>query len=341
MSSLDNKSILVTGGTGSFGRKFIETVLQRYKPARLVIYSRDEFKQYEMEQALSRSEYPCLRYFIGDVRDLPRLKRALNGIDIVIHAAALKHVPVAEYNPSEAIKTNVIGSEYVIEASIDAGVERVLALSTDKAVNPVNLYGATKLCADKLFIAANNLVPAGQGTIFSVVRYGNVLGSRGSVLPLFLRLLKEGHTELPITDPNMTRFWLSLQDGVDFVIRCLADMQGGETCVPKIPTSTIVTLAEAIRPGIATRHVGIRVGEKLHEMMVTAEDSSNTVEFDDRYIIKPTGVVKYENRDYLVNGNPGAAVEPGFVYSSDTAKDRLDAPALRRKVLDLGFELDA
>ncbi len=335
----DGAGILITGGTGSFGQAFTAHVLATSRPARLVIYSRDEMKQFDMAQRFSPEKYPFLRYFIGDVRDEQRLRRAMAGIDYVIHAAALKHVPVAEYNPIEAINTNIIGAENVINTAIDTGVKRVVALSTDKAANPVNLYGATKLCADKLFVAANNLSGAGP-TGFSVVRYGNVLGSRGSVVPFFRRLVREGADFLPITDPRMTRFWITLEQGVRFVARVLADMVGGEIFVPKIPSMKVVDLAAALAPDLPTRVVGIRPGEKLHEVLITADDAINTLEFDEHFVIRPVWVPKLVNRDYGEGAARGRAVEDGFEYRSDRNERWLTAEELRR-LLDGGPVADA
>lgn len=280
---LDNKTILITGGTGSFGKQFVKTILARYQPKKVIIYSRDELKQYEMAQIFNA---PQMRYFIGDVRDQPRLRQAMDGVDHVIHAAALKHVPVAEYNPMECIKTNIYGAENVIQAAIAAEVEQVIALSTDKAANPINLYGATKLASDKLFVAANNIVGA-RRTRFAVVRYGNVVGSRGSVIPFFQKLLAQGATELPITDERMTRFWITLQNGVDFVIRNFERMHGGEIFIPRIPSATILDLAKAIAPDLPLKIIGIRPGEKLHETMCPGDDSHLTLEFHDHFVIKP------------------------------------------------------
>jgi len=305
--SLSGKSVLVTGGTGSFGKLFVRTALERLDVKRLVVFSRDELKQYEMQQKLSS---PKLRYFIGDVRDRDRLHRALDGIDVAVHAAALKQVPTAEYNPFEAIKTNVMGAENIINECIDQGVERVIALSTDKAANPINLYGATKLCSDKLFIAGNVYVGR-KKTRFSVVRYGNVVGSRGSVIPFFLSKRKTG--VLPITDPRMTRFWITLQQGVDFVIDCLTRMRGGELFVPKIPSMNIMDLAQAIAPDCKTEVVGIRPGEKLHEVMVPEDDARNTIELADRFVIQPVFPLWHDQPEY-----PGAKRCPdGFRYGSD------------------------
>ena len=281
MYSLQGKSVLVTGGTGSFGKRFVATALERLQLKKLVVFSRDELKQFEMQQ---KFDAPNLRYFLGDVRDEARLHRAFEGIDVVVHAAALKQVPAAEYNPFEAIKTNVIGAENIINAAIDHGVERVIALSTDKAASPINIYGATKLCSDKLFVAGNVYAGA-RNTRLSVVRYGNVVGSRGSVIPFFLARRAAGM--LPITDPRMTRFWITLQQGVDFVIDCLEQMHGGELFVPKIPSMNIMDLASAIAPDCKHEIVGIRPGEKLHEVMVPEDDARNTVELEDRYVILP------------------------------------------------------
>ena len=281
---LNGKNILITGGTGSFGKKCTETILKRYQPNRLIIFSRDELKQFEMAQVFSDKEYPCMRYFIGDVRDKERLNRAFHGVDYAIHAAALKQVPAAEYNPFEAVKTNIFGSQNVINVAIDQKVKRVVALSTDKAANPVNLYGATKLCADKLFVAGNAYVGR-EETRFSVVRYGNVVGSRGSVIPFFLKRREDG--VLPITDSRMTRFWITLEQGVDFVLQCLENMVGGEIFVPKIPSMNIMDLAKAVCPNCRTEIIGIRPGEKLHEVMVPRDDARETMEFEDYYVIKP------------------------------------------------------
>ena len=306
MFSLQGKSLLITGGTGSFGKLFVKTALERLDLKKLVVFSRDELKQFEMQQTLSS---PKLRYFIGDVRDEQRLRRALDGIDVVVHAAALKQVPAAEYNPFEAIKTNVIGAENVINEAIDRGVQRVLALSTDKAANPINLYGATKLCADKLFVAGNAYVGR-HVTRFSVVRYGNVVGSRGSVIPFFQNKRKTG--VLPITDPRMTRFWITLQQGVDFVIDCIERMHGGEIFVPKIPSMNIMDLAAAIAPECKTEIVGIRPGEKLHEVMVPEDDARNTVELADRFVIKPAH--DFFDTDAYANEK---TCPDGFRYASD------------------------
>ena len=325
LPNISGKRILITGGTGSFGRRFVSTVLNRFEPKRLVVYSRDELKQFEMEQDLPVSKHPMLRYFIGDVRDQDRLRMALREIDIVIHAAALKHVPAAEYNPTECIRTNINGAENVIHASIDAGVKQVIALSTDKAANPINLYGASKLAADKLFIAGNALAGTG-GTRFAIVRYGNVVGSRGSVVPFFKRLIAEGAHELPITDERMTRFWITLQQGVDFVLSGLKMMTGGEIFVPKIPSMRIADLAECIAPGLPHKVVGIRPGEKLHEVMVPEDDGRTTLELDDRYIIGP----QFPWWSYERHSENGAkAVPEGFRYSSDRNNEWLDTEGMR------------
>jgi len=309
----NDKSILITGGTGSFGKKYVETLLNRYQPKRLIIYSRDELKQFEMEQDFHQT---CMRYFIGDVRDRERLVQAMRGVDYVIHAAALKQVPAAEYNPMECIKTNIHGAENVIQAALANGVEKVIALSTDKAANPINLYGATKLASDKLFVAANN-ISGGHRTRFAAVRYGNVVGSRGSVVPFFQKLMASGAEHLPITDVRMTRFWITLQDGVDFVLKNFARMQGGEIYVPKIPSVKIVDLATAMAPDMPQKVVGIRPGEKLHEIMCPADDSHLTLEFDDHFVIKPT-IQFVGMTDFSVNmlGEKGQPVAQGFEYHS-------------------------
>ena len=311
----DQKTILITGGTGSFGHKYVQTLLSRYKPAKIIIYSRDELKQYEMQQKYNAD---CMRYFIGDVRDEQRLIRAMRGVDFVIHAAALKQVPAAEYNPMECIKTNINGAENVINAAIENSVEKVIALSTDKAANPVNLYGATKLASDKLFIAANN-ISGGSKPRFSVVRYGNVVGSRGSVVPFFEKLRDSGADHLPVTHMEMTRFWISLQGGVDFVLKNFSRMLGGEIFVPKIPSIRIVDLAKSIAPHLPVKEVGIRPGEKLHEMMCPGDMSYNTYEYDDHYVIAPS--IQFSNRsnDFTVNAidERGKLVQPGFEYVSD------------------------
>ena len=312
-----NKSILITGGSGSFGWQCVKTLLSSYAPARLVVYSRDELKQYEMSQEFPISKYACMRYFIGDVRDKDRLTRAMSGIDYVIHAAALKQVPAAEYNPIECIKTNIHGAENVINAAIDAEVEKVIALSTDKAVNPINLYGATKLAADKLFVAGNNIVGKHK-TRFSVVRYGNVIGSRGSVVPLFAKLIKQGAGYLPITDPQMTRFWMSIGQGVEFVIKSFARMSGGEIFIPKIPSIRITDLASAMAADLEQHVVGVRPGEKIHEVLCPSDDSHLTFEFRDHFVIKPTISFVDQKVDFSVNklGEISSPVHVGFEYNS-------------------------
>lgn len=310
----DNKSILITGGTGSFGKKYVQTLLEHYKPKKIIVFSRDELKQFEMQQDYND---PCMRYFIGDVRDKERMIDAMNGVDYVIHAAALKQVPAAEYNPMECIKTNIYGAENVIAAALANNVEKVIALSTDKAANPINLYGATKLASDKLFVAANNMA-GDKKTSFAVVRYGNVVGSRGSVIPFFQQLIDNGATELPITHPDMTRFWISLQEGVDFVLKNFARMKGGEIFVPKIPSVRVVDLATAMAPGITQKVIGIRPGEKLHEIMCPSDDSHLTLEFEDHYLLCPTITFTARGNDFIHNnlGEKGAAVETGAEYHS-------------------------
>lgn len=312
----NDKTILITGGTGSFGHQYVKTLLEHYRPKRLIVFSRDELKQFEMQQ---RFNAPCMRYFLGDVRDVDRLTQAFRDVDFVIHAAAIKQVPAAEYNPMECIKTNIYGAENVIKAAIANNVDRVIALSTDKAANPINLYGATKLASDKLFIAANNIVGGGR-TRFAAVRYGNVVGSRGSVVPFFKGLVAEGATSLPITHPNMTRFWITLQDGVNFVLKNFARMQGGEIFIPKIPSIRVVDLATAYGPNLKQEIVGIRPGEKMHEIMCPSDDSHHTLEFDDHFVITPSIQFFGGNNDYSQNklGEKGKLVEPGFEYNSGT-----------------------
>jgi len=322
---LNDKGILVTGGTGSFGKHFVKTVIEHYQPRRLVIFSRDELKQYEMQQIFPMDQYPFMRYFIGDVRDRDRLELAMRDIDYVIHAAALKQVPTAEYNPFECIRTNVMGAENVVSASLARNVRKVIALSTDKAANPVNLYGASKLASDKIFVAANNLAGA-DGTKFGVVRYGNVFGSRGSVVPFFKKLQAEGAKELPITDARMTRFWITLTQGVNFVLSSMEMSQGGEIFVPKIPSTTIPQLADIICPKLGQKIVGIRPGEKLHETMIPADDSRWTVEIEDRFVILPSSAGKTREA-YIHRG--AKAVPEDFAYSSDANPERLDARGLQ------------
>lgn len=321
MSFLDGKSVLVTGATGSFGKRFVRTVLDQQNPKRLVVFSRDELKQFEMQQTFRDSR---LRYILGDVRDKESLYHALDGINVVIHAAAMKQVPASEHNPMEAIRTNVIGASNVISACIDQGVERVIALSTDKAANPANLYGATKLCSDKLFVAANNLGES-QRTRFSVVRYGNVIGSRGSVIPFFVQKRISG--VLPITDPRMTRFWITLGQGVQFVLGCLDRMRGGEIFVPKIPSMSIMDVAKVVAPECRTETIGIRPGEKLHEIMITPDDSGNTAEYEDCYVIQPAA--DWWNRTEYMTTTGGKFVAEGFVYSSDNNPNWMQPGELR------------
>ncbi len=313
VTMFNNKNILITGGTGSFGKKYTEIILSKYKPNKIIIFSRDELKQYEMAQSFTDK---CMRYFIGDVRDAQRLDEAMDGVDYVIHAAALKHVPVAEYNPMECIKTNIDGAQNVITAAIKHNIIKVIALSTDKAANPVNLYGATKLASDKLFVAANNMV-GDRETRFSVVRYGNVTGSRGSVIPFFKQLLDNGATELPITDEKMTRFLITLEDGVNFVLKNFERMQGGEIFIPKIPSMFMTELAKAMAPNLPHKIIGIRPGEKLHEIMCPADDSHLTLEFDDHFVICPT--IQFAHiYDFTTNmiGEKGTPVAQGFEYNS-------------------------
>ncbi|MBU1638836.1 UDP-N-acetylglucosamine 4,6-dehydratase (inverting) [bacterium] len=327
---LNNKVILITGGTGSFGQRFVQRVLEAYSPKRLIVFSRDELKQFEMHQRFSEAEYPCIRYFIGDVRDRQRLYRAFAGVDYVVHAAAIKQVPAAEYNPIEAIKTNIGGAENVIDAAIDCGVKKVIALSTDKAANPVNLYGATKLCSDKLFIAGNNYAGLGP-TRFSVVRYGNVLGSRGSVIPFFLKKREEG--EVPITDSRMTRFWITLDHGVQFVLDSLKRMKGGEIFVPKIPSMKLTDLAKAVAPECRHRYVGIRPGEKLHEVLITEDDARHTLEFEHHYAILPIGQQEEDLKRYLVS-NGGRPCVDGFSFTSDKNSRWLDTEDIQMLARD-------
>jgi len=323
----DGKVILITGGTGSFGKKFAEIVLSRFKPGKLIIFSRDELKQFEMREQFSEEQYGCIRYFIGDVRDRDRLFRAFDGVDIVVHAAALKQVPAAEYNPSEAVKTNVMGAMNVIDAAIDRNVKKVIALSTDKAANPINLYGATKLCSDKLLVAANSY-SGHHDTRFSIVRYGNVVGSRGSVIPLFLKMRETG--VLPITDERMTRFWITLEHGVDFVLASLERMRGGEIFVPKIPSMRMTDLARAVAPECGIRIVGIRPGEKLHEVMVPEGDARNTLEYEDFFVILPAN--REWNREAYSERNGGKFCPDGFRYSSDTNPHWITAAELRQMI---------
>ena len=329
---LTNKSILITGGTGSFGKKFIETVLDRYQPKRIIVYSRDELKQFEMQQIWPDDSDIPIRYFIGDVRDYHRLKTAMYGVDIVIHTAALKQVPASEYNPFETVKTNIIGGQNVADAAISTGVKKVIALSTDKAAAPINLYGASKLASDKLFIAANNFA-GGHNIKLSVVRYGNVMGSRGSVIPFFMKQKEKGI--LSITDERMTRFNITLQEGVNFVLKCLGKMWGGELFVPKIPSYKIIDVAKAIAPEAKNEIIGIRPGEKLHEEMITKTDAMNTVEFDDYYVILPSismwDIEKFKSES---NSSSGKICEFGFSYDSETNKHFLSVDELRLLIKD-------
>jgi UDP-N-acetylglucosamine 4,6-dehydratase len=318
---LDDKTVFVTGGTGSFGRAFVRIVLERFTPRKMIVFSRDELKQYEMQQDPAFRDQACLRFFIGDVRDVDRLEMAMRDVDYVIHAAALKQVPAAEYNPFECVRTNIHGAENVATAAIRAGVKRVIALSTDKAVSPVNLYGASKLASDKIFVAANNLSGEG-GTRFSVVRYGNVLGSRGSVVPLYRRLIRDGAESLPITDARMTRFWITLADGVGFVLGCLNLVQGGEIYVPSIPSMKVVDVALAMAPDLPHKVIGIRPGEKLHESLITEDDARNTLAMAGYYVVAQNDM---DNRlDSHYRGRGGRPVGEGFRYSSDTNESWLD-----------------
>lgn len=318
----NGKSILITGGTGSFGKKFIRTIVERYTPRRIIVFSRDELKQFEMQQEFAGDE---MRYFIGDVRDKDRLIQAMMGVEYVIHAAALKQVPAAEYNPMECIKTNIHGAENVIHAALANDVQQVIALSTDKAANPINLYGATKLASDKLFVAANNMA-GGHPTRFAVVRYGNVVGSRGSVVPFFQKLIAQGADHIPITHPEMTRFWITLQEGVDFVIKGFARMYGGEIYVPKIPSVRITDLAAAMAPDLPQRMIGIRPGEKLHEVMCPPDDAHLTLEFADHFVITPSITFTSRNNDFQKNnlGETGVPVPAGFDYNSGNNPEFLD-----------------
>jgi len=331
---LNNKTILITGGTGSFGKKFLEMILDRYTPHRIIIYSRDEYKQSVMKAEYERKyDMSKVRFFIGDVRDKDRLYRAFDHVDYVIHAAAMKQVPTCEYNPFEAIKTNIYGGQNVIDAAIDRGVKKVIALSTDKAVNPINLYGGTKLVSDKLFVSANAYSKI-SGTKFSVVRYGNVAGSRGSIIPIFKNLIEKGEKDLPITDPRMTRFWITLEQGVELVFKALEESHGGETYISKIPSFRITDLAEAMLPGTKIKNIGIREGEKLHEVMITKDDSMRTYEYEKHYIIQPH--FNWWKFDEGKVGN-GVKVTEGFEYNSETNKEWLDVSRLRIELEKLGF----
>jgi UDP-N-acetylglucosamine 4,6-dehydratase len=336
----DNANILITGGTGSFGRKFTSALTQRYKPNKIIIYSRDELKQSQMQQDYTQD---CMRYFIGDVRDRDRLVMAMKNVDFVVHAAALKQVPAAEYNPMECIKTNINGAENVIHAALANDVKRIIALSTDKAANPINLYGATKLCSDKLFVAANNLTGFDKPGRFAVVRYGNVVGSRGSVVPFFKGLIDKDADHLPITDPRMTRFWITLQQGVDFVLDNFKRMKGGEIYVPKLSSIKITDLATAMAPQMKQKVVGIRPGEKLHEVMCPLDDSHLTLEFKKHYVIQPAIIFWSENGgqpDYVTDnsGEKGTPVPEGFEYNSGTNPHFMNAEEIRAFHRDAGIE---
>ncbi len=327
---LNGKTILITGGTGSFGNNFIRMALDRYRPKKLIVYSRDEFKQWQMAERL-KEHREILRFFIGDVRDEARLRRAMNGVDYVIHAAAMKQIPACEYNPIEAVQTNINGAVNVVNAALDAGVRKVVALSTDKAVGPINLYGGTKMVSDKLFIAANAYSGL-DGTIFSVVRYGNVAGSRGSVIPFFRELLERGETRLPITDHRMTRFWISLDQGVALVLKALAEAKGGETFISKIPSFKVTDLAQAMCPGCEMPEIGIRAGEKLHEIMVTKEDAPNTLEYDDHFIIYPQ--IHWESQEKYPRFS-GKPLPAGFEYSSGTNDQWLSEEEIKNRLRDV------
>lgn len=335
---LNGKTVLVTGGTGSFGHKFVEMVFKKYKPKKVIIYSRDEFKQDVMRKKFT--EYnKYLRFFIGDVRDKDRMYRAFDGVDYVIHAAAMKQVPACEYNPFEAIKTNIHGAQNVIDAALDKGVKKVIALSTDKAVNPINLYGGTKLVSDKLFISAN-AYSGGKGTRFAVVRYGNVAGSRGSVIPFFKQLIESGEKKLPITDFRMTRFWITLEEGVELVFKALEEAKGGETYISKIPSFKITDLAKAMNPNAILEEVGIREGEKLHEVMITKDDSRMTYEYDKHYIVYPHFDWWSSERHFTNGGKP---IEEGFEYNSGTNTEWLSVEDLKKLLIELGMmpQIDA
>jgi UDP-N-acetylglucosamine 4,6-dehydratase len=327
---LNDRVVLVTGGTGSFGKHFVRQVIAKYKPKKLIIFSRDELKQYEMAQVFPQDRYPFMRYFIGDVRSVDRLEMAMRDVDYVVHAAALKHVSIAEYNPFECIATNVLGAENVVQAAIRRGVKRVVALSTDKAANPVNLYGASKLAADKIFVAANNLSGA-DGCRFAVVRYGNVAGSRGSVMPFFQKLIADKADALPITDDRMTRFWITLTQGVNLVLSSMSMMQGGEIFVPKIPSMSMSELARSMAPHLPHKIIGIRPGEKLHEVMIPADDARQTLELADRYVILPS-FFPIQRDAYIAEG--AKPVRENFAYSSDANPERMDARSLQNMLVD-------
>lgn len=335
---LNNKTILITGGTGSFGKKFIEMIFANYEPKKVIIYSRDEYKQGLVKQKfskqLTKEQFSKLRFFIGNVRDKDRLYRAFYGVDIVIHAAALKQVPACEYNPFEAIKTNIHGAQNIIDAALDRGVEKVVALSTDKAVNPINLYGGTKLVSDKLFISAN-AYSGDTGTVFSVVRYGNVAGSRGSVIPFFKKIIESGKKELPITDLRMSRFWITLEEGVNLVFKALKESKGGETYISKIPSFKITDLAKAMKEDCELKEVGIREGEKIHEVMITRDDSRNTYEYENHYIIYPH-FNWWNSEKYFTEG--GKLIEDGFEYNSGTNEEWLSVEDLKERLQRLNLE---
>jgi len=327
---LDSKSLLITGGTGSFGRAFVKHVLEKSAPDRIIVFSRDELKQFEMEQTISEKYKDRVRFFIGDVRDLERLELAMREVDIVVHAAALKQVPAAEYNPFECVKTNIHGAENVVMASLRAGVSKIISLSTDKAASPINLYGASKLASDKIFVAANN-ISGSQDTRFSVVRYGNVIGSRGSVIPYFKNLIENGAQSLPITHPEMTRFWITLAQGVNFVLSSLSIMNGGEIFVPKIPSMKVVDLAKALAPDINHEVVGIRPGEKLHETMITIDDGRTTLELEDRYVIEPA--FAFWSNSHL-KSRDASAVSENFEYSSNNNLEWLSDSNLKKLIIE-------
>ena len=330
---IDDKVILVTGGTGSFGQKFVETIVTRHKPRKIIIFSRDEMKQYEMRQKKVFQDESRIRFFIGDVRDIDRLEMAFREVDYVIHAAAIKQISVAEYNPFECIQTNVIGAQNIVKAAIRTGVTHVVALSTDKAANPINLYGASKLASDKIFVAAKWLVGMNRRTQFSVVRYGNVIGSRGSVIPFFSKLINDGASSLPVTDERMTRFWITLQQGVDFVLTCLPKVQGGEIFVPKIPSMKVIDLARTMAPKLDTHIIGIQPGEKLHETMITEDESRSALELPDRYIIRP--MIYGDERHY---DKKEKHVPEGFLYSSDNNPLWLTQNQMRDLLVSQGIE---
>jgi len=328
---LDGKSILITGGTGSFGRALLKLILARHNPRKVIVFARGEFMHFELQNSLNEEDLAKVRFFVGDIRDLDRLVMAFRDVDIVIHAAAQKQVPLAEYNPFECIRTNVIGAENIVQAAIRTGVPRVLALSTDKAVNPINLYGASKLASDKIFVAANAL-GAGTSTIFSVVRYGNVLGSRGSIIPYFRQLLANGASELPITDERMTRFWITLDQAVEFTLSCLNGMQGGEIFIPKIPSMHIVDLIEAMAPGVVRKSVGIRPGEKLHEIMITEHNAHTTFDVGDRYVIEPEWTF---SKTIISRAESMSSMPEGFEYRSDRNEENMTIEDLRTVLASL------